>query len=69
MVEPAARAPWFLGDRFSALDVYVATMTHWWPGRRWFEGQAPALAAIARRAGADPRFRAVWEHNFPRDFA
>jgi len=27
------------------------------------------VAAIARRAGEDPRFRAVWQHNFPGDFA
>jgi GST-like protein len=67
IVEPEAGAPWFLGDRFSALDVYVATMSHWGPGRRWFEKHAPALAAIARRAGEDARLRAVWEHNFPRD--
>jgi GST-like protein len=69
IVETAAGAPWFLADRFSALDIYVATMTHWGPGRRWFEDNAPSLAAIARRAGEDPRFRAVWQHNFPGDFA
>jgi GST-like protein len=68
MVEAAAAAPWFLGERFSALDVYVAAMTHWRPGRRWFEENAPKLAAIAKAAGADPRFDAVWRHNFPRDY-
>jgi GST-like protein len=66
--EAAAGAPWFLGQRFSVLDVYAATMTHWGPGRRWFEEHAPSLAAIARRAGDDPRFRSVWQHNFPADF-
>ena len=68
IVEAAASAPWFLGARFSALDIYAATMTHWGPGRRWFEDQAPSLAAIARRTGEDARFRAVWQHNFPGDF-
>jgi GST-like protein len=68
IVETEAGAPWFLGDRFSALDVYVATMTHWRPGQRWFGHHAPSLAAIARRAGEDPRFREVWRHNFPGDF-
>jgi GST-like protein len=67
-VEAAAGAPWFLGDRFSALDIYVATMTHWRPGRKWFDEHTPALAAIARRAGADPRFHAAWMRNFSRDF-
>jgi len=69
IVEAAAGAPWFLGVRFSALDIYTATMTHWGPGRRWFEEHAPSLTAIARRAGEDARFRAVWQHNFPKDFA
>lgn len=69
IAEAAAGAKWFLGDRFCALDIYVATMTHWRPGRRWFEEHTPALAAIARRGDEDPRFRAVWARNFPRDFA
>jgi GST-like protein len=69
IVEAAVGAPWFLGPGFSALDIYAATMTHWGPGRRWFEEHTPSLAAIARRAGEDPRFRAVWQHNFPGDFA
>jgi GST-like protein len=68
-VEAAAGAPWFLGERFSALDVYVGTMARWKPGRKWFAQHAPALAAIARRAGDDERFVPVWRHNFPRDFA
>lgn len=68
MVEAAAGSPWFLGERRSALDLYVATMTHWRPGRRWFAEHAPALAAIARRADDDAVLRPVWVRNFPRDF-
>jgi GST-like protein len=68
-VELAAAAPWFCGERFSALDIYVATMNHWGPGREWFGNNAPRLTAIARRAGADERFVPVWRHNFPRAFA
>ena len=67
MVEAAGGAPWFLGNRFSALDIYLKTMTHWGPGWKWFAQNTPKVAAIARRAAEDPRFRAVWEHNFPRD--
>ncbi len=69
MVEPEVGSPWFLGERFSALDLYLATMAHWRPGRKWFGEHTPKLAAVARRAGEDARFRAVWLHNFPRDFA
>ena len=67
IVEAATDVPWFLGERFSALDIYVKTMTHWRPGTKWFERNTPKLAAIAARAAEDPRFGAVWEHNFPRE--
>ena len=64
-MEQTAAAPWFLGTRFSALDIFIATMTRWRPRRAWFAAQAPFLAAIA--AGADERveLREVWRRNFP----
>jgi GST-like protein len=46
-VEAAASSPWFLGDRMSALDIYIAVMTRWRPGRAWFVREAPRLHAIA----------------------
>ncbi|MCU0950343.1 MAG: glutathione S-transferase family protein [Burkholderiaceae bacterium] len=69
VVEDAAGAPWFLGDRFSALDVYVGTMNQWSPGRDWFAAHAPRLTAIADRAFAEPRLQLVWRRNFPRRFS
>lgn len=68
-VEAAAGAPWFLGERISALDVYIGTMTNWSPGRAWFAQNAPRLIAIADRAFADPRLLPAWKRNFPRRFA
>jgi GST-like protein len=64
-VETAARAPWFLGERFSALDIYVAVMTRWRPKRGWFESEAPRLFAIARRADLRPQLLEVWKRNWP----
>lgn len=69
IVDGTAAAPWFLGERFSALDLYLAVMTHWRPGRAWFDANTPALAAIARRAGEMPELLAVWHHNFPDEVA
>jgi GST-like protein len=69
IVEGSAGSPWFLGGRFSALDVYVAAMTHWGPGRKWFDDNAPVLAALGCRALDEPRLRTTWQHNFPDDFA
>lgn len=66
MVEQAAGTPWFLGERFSALDVYVATMTRWQPRRPWFAANCPRLTAIALKADAETRLRATWARNFPK---
>lgn len=61
--EGAAEAPWFLGERFSALDLYAATMTRWTPRRAWFAEHAPRLAAIAARVDAMPELAAWRERN------
>jgi len=55
---------WFLGLGFTALDLYVWAMTHWRPGRSWFERECPNLFAIAEAVDADPRLRAVNARNF-----
>jgi GST-like protein len=64
-VETVARAPWFLGERFSALDIYLSVMTRWRPKRGWFETETPRLFAIARRADARPELVDVWKRNWP----
>jgi GST-like protein len=56
--------PWFLGTRFSALDLYIAVMTRWTPRRPWF-AQTPKLNAIALRTDAVPELAAVLKRNFP----
>jgi GST-like protein len=62
-VESEAGAPWFLGARFSALDIYVGLMTRWRPKRGWFEMETPRLFAIARRADAVPELKDMWARN------
>ncbi len=63
-LEQQAREPWFLGDRFSALDIYLAVMTRWRPGRAWFAEHAPRLFAIATRTEALERLAPVYRANF-----
>ena len=63
-VEEAAGAAWFLGERFSAIDIYITVMTNWRPGRKWFAANAPRLHAIAQKAAALPEVAAVLERNF-----
>lgn len=64
-VESAAGAPWFLGERFSALDIYIDVMTRWRPRRGWFETETPKLFAIARKADQRPELKETWRRNFP----
>lgn len=63
-VEAAAGAPWFLGERFTALDLYIAVMTRWRPGRKWFEAHTPKLLAISQKTAATPKVAAVMQRNF-----
>jgi GST-like protein len=63
-MEAKALAPWFLGERMSAIDLYLASMTYWRPGRKWFEANAPKLTAIAKRAAALPAVAPVIAKNF-----
>jgi GST-like protein len=65
VMEGAARTPWFLGDSFSALDIYLAVMTRWRPGKIWFAENAPLLAAAAQKASALPVIEPVMLRNFP----
>ena len=64
-IEGEAGRPWFLGERFSALDIYIDVMTRWRPKRGWFEGETPKLFAIARKADALPELKEVWKRNYP----
>ncbi len=56
--------PWFLGTRFSALDLYLAVMTRWTPRRPWFAA-TPKINAIATQTEAVPDLVAVLKRNFP----
>ena len=74
VMEAEAGAPWWLGARFSALDLYVAVMTHWAmgprvPGQRprdWFGAECPKLHAIALEADARTELAGALARNFDR---
>lgn len=63
-LEEAAGAPWFLGSRMSAIDLYVAVMTHWRPGRKWFAPHTPRLLSIAEKTSATAGVADVFERYF-----
>ena len=64
-LESQAGTPWFLGDRFSALDIFIAVMTRWGPRRPWFETETPKLFAIARAVDGLPQLADMWKRNTP----
>lgn len=63
-LEAEAGQPWFLGERRTALDVYIAVMTRWRPGILWFTKRTPKLVAIAQKTTATPEVAAVMKRNF-----
>lgn len=63
-LETAAGAPWFLGETFSALDLYPTVMSHWTPGKDLFDARFPKLAAICRQATRLPVVASVMARNF-----
>jgi GST-like protein len=62
-LEREAGQPWFLGDRFSALDIYLDVMTRWGPKRPWFEAETPKVFAIAQRTDELPQLKEMWARN------
>jgi len=63
-LEGACGAPHFLGERFSAIDLYLAAMSHWRPGRKWWSAEAPKLLAAAQAASAKPEVKKVVARDF-----
>jgi GST-like protein len=64
LIEAEVGSPWFLGDRMSALDIYLAVMTRWRPGVLWFHKHAPRITEIAKRTAALPAVAPVMQRNF-----
>jgi GST-like protein len=56
--------PWFLGARFSALDLYMAAMVHWRPRADWFARECPKLAAVAAEAARLPAVESLFREQF-----
>jgi GST-like protein len=57
-------APYALGAEMSALDVYMAMVSRWRPGREWFNATCPKLAAAVALTEQHPVVAEIWEKNF-----
>lgn len=58
-----AGAPWFLGKRFSALDLYFPVLRLWRPGAAWWRANAPRLNSIADRCEKLPPVARAFVRN------
>jgi glutathione S-transferase len=70
VLERTAKGPWFLGETFSLLDIYLTMFTRWrgTVGRDWLEGgHIPALHAIAENLSQRERVAPVWQRHFGKD--
>ena len=56
---------WVLGERPSALDIYVSVMSHWRPRRAWIADHCPKLHRIALATEKLPALAPVMARNFP----
>ena len=61
-VDPAR---YILGNDLTVLDLYVAVVSRWRPGRDRFADAAPKLARVVQRVDADPRLNTFWTQRFP----
>jgi GST-like protein len=65
MDEQVAPGRYILGDELSVLDLYVAVVSRFAPGRARFYRSAPKMGEIVRRVDADPRLAEFWMKRFP----
>ena len=59
-----APAPFLLGDSIGALDVYVAMIARWRPGRAWLTEHCPKAIGAIVATEAHPVVASVWARNF-----
>ena len=57
-------APYALGKSMTALDIYIAMVSRWRPGRVWFKENCPKLAASVVLTERHPIVAKSWEKNF-----
>ncbi|MGE0173946.1 MAG: glutathione S-transferase family protein [Oligoflexales bacterium] len=65
IVEENAEGPFFLGENFSAIDLYLSVMVHWRPRRPWFESNCPKIFLVAQKIASRPDLAKAFNLNFP----
>jgi len=60
----AAPAPYVLGARFSAADLYLAVLSRWMEGDVWMPAHCPGIERLAGAVAARPRAGEAWRRHF-----
>jgi len=55
--------PWAMGERLTAIDLYLTIMSHWRPRRQWFRENCPKIYEIARRLDDLSALAPMWARN------
>ena len=57
--------PYALGERFSAVDLYLFMLVLWHPARTEIHERHPKLGRLARLVRARPAVERIWAQHFP----
>ncbi len=57
-------APYALGKAMTAIDLYLAMVSRWSPGRAWFDQHCPKLAGAVALTEKHPIVADIWSKNF-----
>lgn len=68
IAEQAVAGPWFLGEAFSALDIYAVMFSRWRECRDngWREEFLPKICAMSAALAERPAIKPVFEKFFPK---
>ena len=64
IVEREVNGPFFFGEQFTALDVYIAGISRWIAGKEWRAEHLPKIEALAKQVAARPKIAPVWTGHF-----
>ncbi len=63
--EALGNGPYFFGDEFSMLDIYLWMLSHWpGGGAAWFEANCPKIVRLANAVKVRPKIVPIEEENF-----
>ncbi|MBL8514710.1 MAG: glutathione S-transferase family protein [Betaproteobacteria bacterium] len=57
-------SPYALGETMCALDIYLAMVSRWSPGRKWVQEHCPKLGAAITLTEEHPIVAQTWKENF-----